>query len=132
MRYALDTSVLVRILTGLPQPLAANVAMALEKKLRAGDSFVVSNLVLSEAYYAVQHHYGVDKVAALEALRVLSLQRGFEFSDEAKRALALPNIAKASPGFIDRLIHGEQVARGVKVLSCEKDFRKLPDTELLP
>ena len=132
MRYALDTSVLVRILTGLPQPLAANVAMALEKKRRAGDSFVVSNLVLSEAYYAVQHHYGVDKAAALEALRVLSLQRGFEFSDEAKRALALPNIAKASPGFVDRLIHGEQVARGVKVLSCEKDFRKLPDTELLP
>lgn len=132
MRYALDTSVLVRILTGLPQPLAANVAMALEKKRRAGDSFVVSNLVLSEAYYAVQHHYGVGKAAALEALRVLSLQRGFEFSDEAKRALALPNIAKASPGFVDRLIHGEQVARGVKVLSCEKDFRKLPDTELLP
>ena len=63
---------------------------------------------------------------------MLSLQRGFEFSDEAKRALALPNIAKASPGFVDRLIHGEQVARGVKVLSCEKDFRKLPDTELLP
>ena len=132
MRYALDTSVLVRILTGLPQPLAANVAMALEKKRRAGDSFVVSNLVLSEAYYAVQHHYGVDKAAALEALRVLSLQRGFEFSDEAKGALALPNIAKASPGFVDRLIHGEQVAHGVKVLSCEKDFRKLPDTELLP
>ena len=132
MRYALDTSVLVRILTGLPQPLAANVAMALEKKRRAGDSFVVSNLVLSEAYYAVQHHYGVDKAAALEALRVLSLQRGFEFSDEAKGALALPNIAKASPGFVDRLIHGEQVVRGVKVLSCEKDFRKLPDTELLP
>ena len=132
MRYALDTSVLVRILTGLPQPLAANVAMALEKKRRAGDSFVVSNLVLSEAYYAVQHHYGVDKAAALEALRVLSLQRGFEFSDEAKRALALPNIAKASPGFVGRLIHGEQVARGVKVISCEKDFRKLPDTELLP
>ena len=132
MRYALDTSVLVRILTGLPQPLAANVAMALEKKRRAGDSFVMSNLVLSEAYYAVQHHYGVDKVAALEALRVLSLQRGFEFSDEAKRALALPNIAKASPGFVDHLIHGEQVAHGVKVISCEKDFRKLPDTELLP
>lgn len=79
MRYALDTSVLVRILTGLPQPLAANVAMALEKKRRAGDSFVVSNLVLSEAYYAVQHHYGVDKAAALVALRELSLQRGFEF-----------------------------------------------------
>ena len=132
MRYALDTSVLVRILTGLPQPLAANVAMALEKKRRAGDSFVVSNLVLSEAYYAVQHHYGVDKAAALVALRELSLQRGFEFSDEAKDALALPNIAKASPGFVDRLIHGEQVARGVKVLSCEKDFRRLPDTELLP
>ena len=132
MRYALDTSVLVRILTGLPQPLAANVAMALEKKLRAGDSFVVSNLVLSEAYYAVQHHYGVDKAAALVALRELSLQRGFEFSDEAKGALALPNIAKASPGFVDRLIHGEQVAHGVKVISCEKDFRKLPDTELLP
>ena len=132
MRYALDTSVLVRILTGLPQPLAAKVTIALEKRRRAGDSFSVSNLVLSEAYYAVQHHYGVDKAAVLEALRALSRQRGFEFSEEAKVALALPNIAKASPGFVDRLIHGEQIAHGVKVLSCEKDFRKLPSTELLP
>ena len=132
MRYALDTSVLVRILTCRPQPLAADVVIAIEKKRRAGDSFVVSNLVLSETYYAVQHHYGVDKAMVLKALKVLSGQRGFEFSDEAKSALELPNIAKSSPGFVDRLIHGEQHARGIKVLSCEKDFRKLSGAELVP
>ena len=131
MKYALDTSVLVRILTCRPQPLAANVIIEIEKRRQAGDVFVLSNLVLSEAYYAVQHHYGVEKAIVLSALKTLSSQRCFIVSPEAKAALSLQNIAKASPGFVDRLIHGEQSVRGVKVLSCEKDFRRLENTEIL-
>jgi len=106
--------------------------MSISRRQEAGDVFRVSNLVLSEAYYAMQQHYGVDKKTVLNALRVLSEQRGFEFSSEARAALCLPNIDHASPGFVDRLIHGEQHAQGVTVLSCEKSFRKLPDAIVLP
>ena len=57
MKYALDTSVLVRILVNRPQPLAAEVIREVASRIADGDVMLVSNLVLSEAYYAVQHHY---------------------------------------------------------------------------
>ena len=132
MTSALDTSVLVRILVGSPQPLASQVVFEIERRRRAGDVIRVSNLVLSEAYYAVQYHYGVSKASVLNALRILSTQKGFEFTPEAVTALSLPGIERASPGFVDRLIHGEQHRQGIHVLSCEKKFRKLPDAEILP
>ena len=51
MTYALDTSGLVRILVGSPQPLASQVVCEIERRRRSGDVFRVSNLVLSETYY---------------------------------------------------------------------------------
>ena len=66
------------------------------ERIRGGDTMAVSNLVLSEAYYAMQHHYGVDKETVLKALRIISLQPGFEFSPEAEDALALENLAHGS------------------------------------
>ncbi len=132
MKYALDTSVLVRILSNRPQPLAGEVIRLVAARIGGGDTMAVSNLVLSEAYYAMQHHYGVDKETVLKALRIISLQPGFEFSPEAQEALAVENLAHANPGFVDRLICGEQERRGIKVLSCEKSFRRLPNAETIP
>ena len=93
---------------------------------------VVPDIVLSEAYYAMQHHYGVDKGTVLRSLRFISLQAGFEFSEEAKSVLALDGLERANPGFVDRLIHAEQQREGIPVLSCEKSFRRLPNTEVIP
>ena len=56
MKYALDTSVLVRILVNRPQPLASDVIDEVSRRIAEGDTMAVPNLVLSEAYYAVQHH----------------------------------------------------------------------------
>ena len=131
MTCALDTSVLVRILVGSPQPLASQVVCEIERRRRSGAVFRISNLVLSETYYAVQYHYGVSKASVLNALRILSAQKGFEFTSEAVAALSLPDIDRAAPGFVDRLIHGEQHRLGIRILSCEKKFRKLPDAEIL-
>jgi len=132
MKYALDTSVLVRILVNRPQPLASDVIVSVARRIAAGDIMSISNLVLSEAYYAVQHHYGVDKKTVLQSFRILSLQPGFEFSREAKDILAQDGLDRAKPGFIDRLICAEQQGVGVRVLSCEKAFRRIPNAEVLP
>ena len=93
---------------------------------------VVSNLVLSEAYYAVQHHYGVDKKSALLALRFLSVQSGFEFSALARNVLCADGLDHMNPGFVDRLICGEQEELGITVLSCEKSFARMPNAEVIP
>ena len=132
MRYALDSSVLVRVLARDPEPLATDVILKLEALREAGHVFVVSNLVLAETYYAVCYHYRLEKKVVLDALHRLSQQYGFEFTPEAVATLSLANIDRASPGFVDRLIHGEQHAKGISVLSCEKSFRKLPDAVVVP
>ena len=57
----------------------------------------------------------------------------FDISDreEAKAALATPEVWKASPGFIDRMLAGEYSAKGYRTLSCEKSFRKLDFAEVM-
>ena len=132
MKCALDTSVLVRILSHSPQPLASDVIFEVAKRIAEGDKMVVSDLVASEAYYAMQHHYGVDKRSVLKALRIISEQPGFEFSDVAHEVLSLDGLESANPGFVDRLIHGEGIHGGMKVLSCEKSFHRLANAEVIP
>ena len=61
-RFGIDTSVLVRLLTGEPE---ADFALCV-RKLRSlmeeeGAEVLVSNQVIGEAYIAVQHHYGVSR-----------------------------------------------------------------------
>lgn len=68
-RYGIDTSVLMRLLTGEP----AKEFEYCVNKLRAlieeeGSEIFASNQVVGEAYVAVQHHYGVSKTAARTSL----------------------------------------------------------------
>jgi predicted nucleic acid-binding protein len=64
----LDTSVLVRLLTGEPRELALVALDYLQEREKAGDRVIVSDWVLAEAYYALQHHYGASKRDTLNAL----------------------------------------------------------------
>lgn len=131
MTYSLDSSALLRILVNDPKQLAANVAMFIHSRQLKGDAFAISDLVLSEVYFALQYHYGVSKDHALDILRHFANLPGFCVSSWAKDVLALPNLAKASPGFVDRLIHGAAFSQGQTTVSCEKDFRRLPSTKVI-
>ena len=68
MKYALDTSVLVRILANKPQPLAGDVIASVARRMADGDIMVVPDIILPGAYYAMQHHYGVDKGTIINSL----------------------------------------------------------------
>jgi hypothetical protein len=37
-----------------------------------------------------------------------------------------------SPGLVDRMITGEYRQDGIRTLSCEKDFRRLPEADVIP
>ena len=65
MTFGLDTSVVLRLLTGQPQELAVHALARYQEGIANGDSFYVSDVVASEAYYAIQHHYGKTKEEAL-------------------------------------------------------------------
>lgn len=132
MIHGLDTSVLVRLLTGRPRDLAlAALTFVLESR-RAGDRLRVSELVVAEAYYALQHHYGIAKKETLGALRQFLDTPGVEAEAGLSSVLATPRLESANPGFIDRVIHGGYRRSGVEqFVTFEKAATKLPGTLVL-
>lgn len=131
MTFGLDTSVVLRLLTGEPTELAAHALERYQQGIAKGDDFAVSDIVAAETYYALQHHYNKTKEESLAALTALSGGEGISFSPDFMTAIKTPNIHKASPGFVDRMLVSGYTSRGQVTLSCERSFRKLPDTEVI-
>lgn len=132
MRYGADTSIILRVLTGQPSSLAAIVRKRLESLWLSGEILDVCDLVVSETYFALQHSYGLTKDSALNALLKLSAHPGFRLSNQVAAALRTENLARAKPGFLDRVIHGTYVTGGDSVmLTCEKGSRKLANVEVI-
>jgi predicted nucleic acid-binding protein len=131
MRLGLDTSVLLRLLTGEPEPLAAVAVRRVEARLRAGDTVLVSDLVVSEAYFALQHHYGLSKAHAIAVLREFLRQSGVLSAGGALSILATPNLASAEPGLVDRLIHAEYVRMADEMLTFERSAARLSGARVL-
>lgn len=67
IRSSLDTSVVIRLLTGQPLDLASTARRYMAETELAGAKVFVSNLVILEAYFACQHHCGMAKDAVLTA-----------------------------------------------------------------
>ena len=131
MTYGLDTSVVLRLITDSPPALAAIVKSRITDILKAGDDFFISDLVVDEAYFALQHFYGFSKESSVAALRAIAAEPGFALSPEATTALSTPGVWKANPGFIDRVLASEYAAKGFVTLSCEKSFRRLDLAEVI-
>ena len=132
MRYGADTSIVLRVLTGKPEPLALVVRARLEELWLDGTVLDVCDLVVSETYFALQHSYRLSKASTINALAKLSVHPGFRLSSHAIAALQTPDLATAKPGFLDRVIHGTYVTDDESVmLTCEKDARKLAGVEVV-
>ena len=132
MIVGLDTSVLVRVLTGEPRDLALVALAYILEREEAGDRVLVSDWVLAEAYYALQYHYGASKKDTLDALSDFLTSSGVEGTGEVAAVLATPNLESAKPGFIDRVIHRNYLSSGAEeVATFEKAAAKLPHVRVL-
>lgn len=68
-RYGIDTSILMRLLTGDPEPDFEHCRSALTRLVEQERAeLFASNQVIGEAYIALQHHYGVTKSDARAGL----------------------------------------------------------------
>ncbi len=131
MTFGLDTSVVLRLLTGQPQELAARALARYQDGIAAGDDFCVSDVVAAEAYFALQQHYRKTKEEALAALKGFSSGEGISFSQNFAVSINTPDIHKANPGFVDRMLVSGYREQGQITLSCEKSFKRLADTEVI-
>ena len=129
-RYGIDTSVLVRLATGLP-PLefersVGKLTALVEKE---GAQIVASNQVIGESYIALQHHYRVGKLDARAALFGV-LQSGLIEAQGGKIVLDALATTKGC-GLLDRLIASAYDDAGFTTLTLDKKVAKLPNAKLI-
>ena len=128
--YGIDTSVLVRLLTGRPAE-DFNYALARLTQLRAAQPtpIVVSSLVVAEAYAVLQHHYRLTKEGSRTVLRdafvsgLLAPSPG-SGADEALNA-------PSDPGLADRLIAIDYTRHGQITLTLDRKMAALPGCQRL-
>jgi len=128
---SLDTSVLLRLLIGEPEDQHEASMRFLSEQLSHGGEVHVADLVLAEAYFALQSYYAMPKKDALAALSLFVRHGGVIVSPAAREVLSIQNLASSNPGFVDRLIHGASYSGGHTLVTFEKAAKKLPSTLVL-
>jgi predicted nucleic acid-binding protein len=129
----LDTSVVLRLLVGSPPKQARAALEFVREGVAAGVRIVASDLVVSEAYFALHAHYGVPKIEAVSALLEM-LGSGLVEPADGPGILAVLSAAgrsSAKPGFVDRLIHDQYRRASASMVSFERAARRLPATTIL-
>ena len=129
-RYGIDTSVLVRLITSLPEAEFRRCQAELTRMVEQERvELFASNQVIGETYIAVQHHYGVSKDAARLALTG-ALTSGLVAPLNGQPVLmALRETGGA--GLIDRLI-AEDYSRTVsETLTLDRRMAALPGVRRL-
>ena len=127
MNDALDTSVVLRLLTGEPPEQAEIARRHVE---RSTDPLWVDALVVGESYFALRHHYGVPHREAVDALLALVRSDRMLASEETRAALASAR-AGAGPGVMDRLIVAAAREVGRVLCTFDRQLARLEGARLL-
>jgi len=113
----LDTSVVVRLLVGEPAKMARAALRRLERAVEGGEQVLVSDVVVAEAYFALQHHYGISKTQARALLRQF-VESGVVECDPPTVSTDLEPASGA--GLVDRFVHSRYRALGATTLTFER------------
>ena len=125
-RYGIDTSILVRLTTGEPARDFEETAAALTRMVETGHvALFASNMVIGEAYVAMQHHYGVGKTDAKAGLRSV-LTSGLVAPTGGDAVLDSLLAANRGCGLLDRLIALQYSGDGLTTLTLDRKMAGLP------
>jgi predicted nucleic acid-binding protein len=129
-RFGIDTSILVRLLTGDPEDGYRRCVEALTGFVEGeGGEVFASNQVIGEAYVAVQHHYGVTKADARAGLTSV-LSSGLVAPANGASVFAALQ-AEGGCGLLDRLIADDYRRAEMVTLTLDKRMAALPGARLL-
>lgn len=123
-RYGIDTSILMRLVTGDPEEGYERSLRSLSELVERDDAeLFASNQVIGETYVALQHHYGVPKADARSALASV-LKSGLI------RPLNGPGVfaaleASTGCGVVDRLIADDYNRAELVTLTLDRKMAAL-------
>jgi predicted nucleic acid-binding protein len=127
----LDTSVVLRLLTGTPENQAQAAMTYLRQLHKRQQRAVVSDLVVAEAYFALIYHYRVPRAEVIEQLLNL-LQSGYVHpapDGAAVEALKEQDIGRA--GVVDRIIRNQYLIFAEEIATFDAPLSRLPRVRLL-
>ena len=128
--YGIDTSILVRLVTGEPaQDYEVAVKQLTKMVENEGVRLVANNMVIGEAYIALQHHYGVAKSTAKSALHSV-LTSGLVQPVQGQATLEALAATKGC-GLLDRLIAVDYAAAQFDTLTLDRKMATLPRVKRL-
>lgn len=127
--FGIDTSILVRLLTGHPESDFNYCVSQLRGLLKQGCEIFASNQVINEAYIAVQHHYGVSKADVRPAM--LDVLRSGLVGPANGRSVIAALDASDGPGLFDRLIADDYSRAGLEILTLDRRMAGLDEARLL-
>ena len=125
----IDTSVLVRLVTGQPPDLFTLCVERLSALSAADAEIFASNQVIGEAYVALQHHYGVSKEDARAGLHT-TLTSGL-VAPLNGRAVLDALTASSGLGLFDCLIANDYARAGMDTLTLDRRMASLPQAHLV-
>ena len=124
----LDTTVILRLLTGEPEKQFEKAKRFLEEQLTNNKKLLVSDLVVAEAYFALHYHYKVPKSEAVAQLDSLLSSGMIHPAPGSVCQKVLKESINHKAGFVDQIIHGQYCLLTEEMVSFDKLMCKLPGT----
>lgn len=129
-RFGIDTSVLVRLVTGRPEPDFRSCLEALRLIVEDhGGELFASNQVVGEAYVTIQHHYGVSDAETREGL-IAVLTSGLVAPSNGHGIISMLE-ERQGAGLFDRLIADGYSREGMETLTLDRRMSSLPGVQRL-
>ena len=130
LRYGIDTSILVRLVTGEPEQMYLYCLDKLTSLIDGYDfKFVASNQVIGETYVTVQHHYGMTRASAKSALLAV-FEMGLVTPLHGEEIISMLQESD-SPGLFDRLIASDYEHNDLEVYTLDRRMSSLVNARRL-
>ena len=124
----LDTTLVLRLLTGEPVKQFEKARTFIEEQLANSKKLFVSDLVIAESYFALYYHYKVPKDEAVQQLdNFLSSGVVHPVPGSVCQKVIKESISHKA-GLVDQIIHEQYCLFTEQIASFDKSMCKLPRT----
>lgn len=129
---ALDTNVLIRLLTCDHEEQAMKVKALIDSHAGEDEVFFVSDIVIAELSWTLERSYRYSRSEIEAAISALSVNRSFSFESSPALEVALEIFRSVDAGFPDCLIAAKARLRGCsKAVTFDRKMVDLPGVECL-
>lgn len=127
----LDSSVILRLILGTPEKQFVTAQNKIKTFLAEGRIIFVSDLVVSEVYFALQYHFEVPKKEILSHLKKMFASNVIRPMPGSVCLDVIERDKKCKAGFVDQMINQQYNQFSEKTITFDKSMKILENVEVL-